>query len=415
MTSALILGGGPAGCAASYYLKKKGIADITVVERSKVGGCAETRHYHKIAYEFGPQVMTTDEERLKKVFEEFVTQYPPPTPDHRYHPALSVDGGVYDTSIHSFPVTVANVLRLPNPTQAIYELYQINLDKPDYSNFENYVISRMGKILYETYVKNYNIKQWRIHPRDMDAEWAKFRQLTLKLPQQGMFGDKWQGHPGNYNPMWEGMLKESKIIHGEAKVSEDFQHVTVDGKPIDADLIVSTIPLSEKLDFIGACLIYVGIQSEKMLMPSYATSFPNNYAFVRVMEYRQQFYVDSEYTLLDFQFPWREVCEADKYISEVKWFVKNILKKEITDLWVDSRESIYPISTKRNIDLAKHQLDLASRSKVIPLGRCGVHAYVSKDTCIRMALIMAENLEDILSDNPEKKKRVLLSMREKLT
>ena len=30
------------------------------------------------------------------------------------------------------------------------------------TNFEKYVISRMGKTLYELYVKNYNIKQWKI-------------------------------------------------------------------------------------------------------------------------------------------------------------------------------------------------------------------------------------------------------------
>jgi UDP-galactopyranose mutase len=398
-----------------YYLRKKGISDIAVIERSKVGGCAETRFYHRIPYEFGPQVMYTDEDRLQRVFEEFLTCYPPPTPDGRFHPALSVDGSLNNGSVHSFPVTVANVLMLPNPELAIYELYQVNLEKPDYSNFENYVISRMGKTLYETYVKHYNLKQWQIHPREMDAEWARFRPLTLRLPTQGMFGDKWQGHPGNYNPMWSGMLGSARIIYGEAKVSEDFQQVTVNGDHVDADVIVSTLPLSDELDFMSACMVYVGIKSEKVLMPSYVTSFPNNYSFVRVMEYRQQFAVDSEYTLLDFQFPWRDQCHTDDYIEQTKSFACNILKQEVGDLWVDSRARIYPVSTKKNLDLVERQLDLASKSKVIPLGRCGVHAYVSKDTCIRMALIMSENLDSLLSGDDERKKAILLKMREKLT
>jgi protoporphyrinogen oxidase len=86
MSSALILGAGPAGCAAAYYLKKKGVSDIRVVERSKVGGCAETRVYHGIPYEFGPQIMYTDENRLQKVFEELVFKADP-APDLR--PAVS--------------------------------------------------------------------------------------------------------------------------------------------------------------------------------------------------------------------------------------------------------------------------------------------------------------------------------------
>lgn len=414
MTRALVLGAGPAGCAAVYFLRKKGVTDITVVERSRIGGCSETRFYEGIPYEFGPQIMYADDPRIRGVFEEFLTMTPPPTPSKRYQPALSVNGGLSKRSIHSFPVTFANVLKLPNAMQVVDELYRVNLDRPDYSNFENYVISRMGKTLYETYVKNYNIKQWMIPPRDMDAEWARFRPMTLRQPGSGMFSGEWQGHPGDYNPMWSGMLDGVKLIAGTAEVSEDFQHVIVNGEPVDADLIVSTLPLSVHLDFINACLVYVSIKSDKVLMPSYATSFPNNYDFVRIMEYRQQYRVESEYTLLDFQFPWKDKYEPDRYIEQVRSFVKSRLKRRIVDTWVDNRHRVYPVSSARNLQLVERQLESASKSRVIPMGRCGVHAYVSKDTCVRMAMIMSENLDVFLSGDPARKKPVLAKMREKL-
>jgi len=411
----LILGAGPAGCTSAYFLKQAGFTDITVVEKRAVGGNAETRFYNGIPYEFGPQIMYTDEERLQRVFETFVVQHPPPTPNGRYYPALSVDGGLGDGSVHSFPVTIRNVLQLPNPEQAIYELYQVNLDKPDYSNFEDYVISRLGKTLYETYVKNYNIKQWKIHPKEMDAEWAKFRNLTLRMPSEGMFGDKWQGHPGNYNPMWEGMLEGVEVVYGVADVSEDFSTLKIDGTKVEADLVISSLPLSKELDFINTFKVFVGIKEHDFLMPSYTTSFPNNYDFVRILEYKQQFYVESDYALLDFAFPWKDTLEEKKYVEQATWFVENVLKRKIEDIWVDSRETIYPVSTKRNLELVDHQLDVISHMNVIPVGRCGVHAYVSKDTCFRMALIMSENLETLLNGDPKAKKEVLLKMREKLT
>jgi len=43
-----IIGGGPAGCAAAYFLRKKGITDITFYERTTVGGCAYTKFYDNI-------------------------------------------------------------------------------------------------------------------------------------------------------------------------------------------------------------------------------------------------------------------------------------------------------------------------------------------------------------------------------
>jgi len=415
VNKALILGGGPAGTAAAYYLKKQGLSDITIVEKDKLGGLARTRVYENIPYEYGPQILYTEEDKLQNVFEEFLTLYHPPTSNKKFSPALSINGKIDEKSLHSFPVTIENVLKMDNPTEVIKELYNVNLEKPDFSNFENYVISRMGRSIYELYIKNYNIKQWKIEPKNMEADWAKFRPLTLKSSSTGMFKSSWQGHPGDYNPLWTGMTKDCKIQKGTAAVSEDFQQVTIDGDRVDADIIVSTLPLSENLDFIHTCLVYVSIKCEGFVMPSYATSFPNTYDFVRIMEYKQQFFVESEYTLLDFQFSWKDVCETDKYIEQVRYFVKNILKKEIADLWVETKKNIYPVSTAASLKKVEHQLSLASKSKVIPMGRLGVHAYVSKDTCILMGIIMSDNFEDVISGDPSKKINVLKKMRNKLS
>jgi hypothetical protein len=48
------------------------------------------------------------------------------------------------------------------------------------------------------------------------------------------------------------------------------------------------------------------------------------------------------------------------------------------------------------------------------MGRSGVHAYCSKDTCIRMAKIVAGNLEAVTSGDPGRKLPVLRALREKL-
>jgi len=411
----LILGGGPAGCAAAYFLKKKGVSNITIIEEREIGGCVRTKFYQKIPYEFGPQIMYTDEPRLQQVFEEFVTQHKPPSQDGKYHPGLSVDGMLENGSIHDFPITIQNVLRFPEPEQIIFELYNVNLEKPDFSSFENYVIARIGKTLYDMYVKNYNIKQWKIHPKDMDAEWARFRNLTLKPKSSGMFGDKWQGHPGNFNPMWDGMTKNVRIIKGKATISEDLRRVTINGEEIVGDMIISTIPLSERLEFINTTKVYVAVKSEAFVLPNYIVSFPNNYNFTRIMEYKQQFYVDSEYSLLDYAFPWVDGCRENAYVEEASSFTTSVLRKEIEDIWCNTRTHIYPVSTKRNLDIIDEKIDNIAYTNIIPMGRMGIHAYVSKDTCIRMGFIMSDNWDVFLNGSPDEKKKVLRKMREKLT
>lgn len=410
----LILGGGPAGCAAAYFLKQLGINDITLIEKEAIGGCARTNFYDSIPYEFGPQILYTDEHQIREVFKKFVENKAAPTEDGEYHPKVIINGNLEKP--HDFPVTIANVLMSDTPIKIIYELYKLRLDQPDFSNFENYMLSRIGRTLYETYVKNYNIKMWKVDPKELDAEWAKERTLTLR-EKNDMFQGRWQGHPGNHNPIWEGMVRGIKFEKGEACVSESFKKVYVDGKSRERgyDLIISTLPLSNKLPYMHTLKVYVVIKEDKFIMPSYINSFPNNYDFIRIMEYKQQFYVKSDYSLLDFAFSWNDDTGIDvnKSVEEVRWFCKNILKRKIKDLFFINKTYTYPVSTLSIRKIIDNKLKTAADTKVIPIGRCGLHAYVSKDLCVRMGLIMKNHFNEVLQKG-SKKLQVLRRMREKL-
>lgn len=403
----VILGGGIAGCSAAYLLKQKGIDDITLIEKGNIGGCCRTYHSKGIPYEFGPQILYTKEKYIQDIFERFVTNEEPYTDDLKYHPALSIDGRL--DIIYDFPVSLDNVIKLEDSKKVINELYHINLDKPDYSDFENYVISRVGPTLYELFFKNYNIKMWKMHPSEMDAEWAKFRNMSLK-EKSDMFGDAWQGHPGNHNPIFDGMLNGINVEKGICKIVDNKAYV--DDSEINADLIVSTIPLSEKLPFVNLDIIYVLVKDDYVIMPSYTTSFPNNYNFTRIIEYKQQYYVESEYTLLSFEFPFiHERLPYSKQLEEVSYFVNGLLDRDIENYWRRTKYNLYPISGKDNIRTVKVKLNEFVKTNIFPLGRMGIYAYVSKDTCVHMANILANNLDKLESD----KLNLMYKVRERLS
>ena len=409
----VILGGGIAGCSAAYLLKNKGITDITIVEKSKLGGCCRTKFCEGIPYEFGPQVLYTSIVNIQDIFERFIVNTPPGTSDGKYHPIVSTNASLDPNSLYSFPVCISDVVRYPNPNRIIEELYKVNLNDPDYSNFENYVISKVGPTLYNLFYKNYNIKMWKMQPNEMDTEWSRFRDaFTLKY-KSCMFGDRWQGHPGNHNPLFDGFTNDIKVVNGRCKILNNNQ-VTVDGSLIDADLVISTLPLSNKLGFISVMIVYVLIRSEEFVMPSYTTTFPNAYNFTRIMEYKQQFYVDSEYSLLSFEFPFKYKVEYKENVEEAIYFVSKVLRKNILDKWAYAKTHLYPISTINNLKLVDKRLSELSNTNIFPLGRMGSYAYVSKDTCIRMSMILSENLEIALSDDSKNKLKLFYRMREVL-
>lgn len=56
MNTALILGGGVAGCSAAHFLAEKGFDCTIVNEREHLGGLARTETYAGHPYEFGPHI-----------------------------------------------------------------------------------------------------------------------------------------------------------------------------------------------------------------------------------------------------------------------------------------------------------------------------------------------------------------------
>lgn len=403
-----ILGAGPAGCAAAYFLSKKGIKDITIYERAELGGCAHTRFYKGIPYEFGPQIMFTNKEYLKKIFKKFLKYYPPPNKEKTFRYVLSVDGTL--KKLHDFPITFRNVLLFEHPESVISELYNVNLDTPNMKNLEEYCISRIGKTLYKTYVQNYNKKVWKTKPSEMSTDWAGFRPLTVQK-STSRFGKQWQGHPGNYNPMWEKMTSRVNVKYAEIALEDDFTY-SVNGRPLKAEVIISTIPISKRLDYVNMLMVYAGLKSIKPVMPCAFTTFPNTYNFTRIFEYKQQFSVTSGYTLISFDFPWRKRINKRQCIDQAKGFCGKILKKKVKDTLTVNRTNIYPLNTKKNNRIFVKLLKESRSTNVIPIGRAGMYGYISKDTAIRMGLEVARYLDE-LTDSKSKVSR-LLKIREDL-
>ena len=231
----VILGGGLSGCSLAYLLHEKHPDyDITLIEKQKeTGGLCRTFEHGGIKYEYGPHILYSHSDKLKRFFEQFLQNK-----EHPFYQYLSVDGKLDD--MYNYPITVAGVTKI-NPGAAV-ELYHINEDKPDYSSLENYIISSVGRTAYEYFFKYYNIKQWGINPKKIDVEWIRQRKVFLRDHVTSVFGDRWQGHPGDYNPMFNKLTENITVLNEEVLKYNGKTIKTSEGT-LDADLFINTTPL----------------------------------------------------------------------------------------------------------------------------------------------------------------------------
>ena len=83
------------------------------------------------------------------------------------------------------------------------------------------------------------------------------------------------------------MTRGARVVRGRVEIAGDLDY-RFEGVPIDADVVVTTLTLSPRLEFVNTCLVYVALRSEDVVLPAAFVTFPNHYDFVRAFEYRQQ-------------------------------------------------------------------------------------------------------------------------------
>lgn len=409
MKTVLILGGGISGLSLAYYLNMKGDYDITVIEKERIGGLCATDNMDGIMYEFGPHICYAKEntpayELFHKLIPEF--KY------IKYFPKQSMDGEIDDLA--TFPVTVENVLKLPETDRikAIEELYHVNLDKPDYSNFESYVISRVGKTMYEYCYKNYNRKQWGLEPSNMDSEWARFRNFYLRSGDYGMFGEQWQGHPGSYNLFFERLSKNIRIIYDEVKNiifdcggdnQKRVSRVITNSKEYKADIVVSTLPIdfilghSDELQYRGITKLFYELENSSGL-PTYLCTFPNNYVWTRITDYVLQAEQECDNSLISFAIPH---SSTDKNLSFSEWeeeaerFIIKKLHKKIINKAIINYDYVYPVSSGDMLRRYNEMIEQVSQTRnLITFGRLGLYSYISMCTAVNQAATVADSIQE---------------------
>ncbi len=188
MNKVLIIGAGPAGVSCAYELVKAGYV-VEVYESSNfVGGMCRSFELWGQRVDLGPHRFFSKNKIVNKFFKEQVRE--------DFTLVNRLTRIYYQNSFFHYPLRFSSVLA----NLHLIVIFQIIRDyifqklkvSQNIDSFEDWVVDRFGRKLFEIFFKDYSEKLWGISCDKIDAAWADQRIKKLSLA-----GAIWSSLVGN--------------------------------------------------------------------------------------------------------------------------------------------------------------------------------------------------------------------------
>lgn len=176
----VIIGAGPAGLAAADRLAAAG-RDVLVLEaEDRVGGLCRTTSFAGATFDLGGHRFITKDQEVRDYILELLGDRLEARPRKSMIRLRNKD--------FAYPLDFKNLLTRMNPTitaragidYVFTALRQKMAPRADVS-FEDWVVNRFGRTLYDIYFGPYTEKLWGRSPRTISADWASQRISLLSL------------------------------------------------------------------------------------------------------------------------------------------------------------------------------------------------------------------------------------------
>jgi UDP-galactopyranose mutase len=332
--------------------------DVLVIDRRKHPGGNVYDELHPsgiLMNRYGPHYFRTNSEKIWNFVNKFA----------QFYPYEAIVKTIIDGKYENWPVTASCIQRLAG------EGWQ-----PDFhgqpTNFEEAVLSKMPRVVYEKFIKNYTQKQWGKTPSQLSAKLAtRFQVRQNEDPR--LMQHKYQGIPeGGYTHWVQAMLK---------------------GIPLE----LSCDYLKSKDNFsIGKKLIYTGCIDEYF-------GFKLGRLSYRGQQRETHYYADRDNIQICGQVNNPSLQEGS-HIRTIEWkhmmpplkqrqVIGTLITKEIPFSPADVDQNEYPMADEANNLLYQQYQELAAKDpKLLLCGRLATYQYLDMDQAIAGALVSAKAL-----------------------
>lgn len=437
----VVIGAGPAGLTAAYELSKAGYAVDVFEAGPQVGGLSKSIELWGQTVDLGPHRFFSTDSRVNKLWLEVA--------QGRYRMVDRLTRIYYNNKFFYYPLKPFDALRKLGVVETIkcigsYSFQQLK-PLPENGTFENWVINRFGRRLFEIFFKTYSEKLWGISCADLDSDFAAQRIKKLSLFEAiknafiatkqtkhktlvDQFAYPLQGSGMIYNSMQEYIDKNG----GKVYLNSPIRRVLTTGNKVDGielesgevreyEHVISTMPITllvskiknvpeevlnkvSGLRFRNTILVYLKVDAEDL--------FPDNWLYIhskdlqvgRITNFRNwvpELNRDQKSSILALEF-W---CNDDDPLWKEKDEVLiDMAKKELEATGLNKSAAIsdgyvyrilrcYPVYEKGYKEkLVPVQEFLSGFSNLSVIGRYGAFKYNNQDHSILMGILAAENI-----------------------
>jgi protoporphyrinogen oxidase len=309
----VVIGAGPAGLSAAWVLAQRGVPAVVLEADGTVGGLAKTLEFDGYRFDLGGHRFYTKLGPIEQLWKDALG------PEFLTRPRLSRI--YYRGRFLNYPLKARDVfsgLGIVESTRCAlsYLYWRARLRGIEPQTFEDWVVSRFGRRLYDAFFRSYTEKVWGIPGTEIRSEWAaqRIQDFNLYKALLGILGVRGReaptviekfGYPRlGPGQMWERFRDRIEergipvllnnrcdaVLHSDGRIRAVV--VDTDGRAVErpAEAVLSSIPLSElvrgldppapeqvrraaeRLRYRGLCLV--------ALMTEGPQPFPDNWIYL---------------------------------------------------------------------------------------------------------------------------------------
>jgi UDP-galactopyranose mutase len=374
----LIVGAGFAGLVLAERLTTQLGKRCWVVEkRDHFGGNAQDEYDGAgvLIHKYGPHYFRTNSPKIREYLSQFTEWHPV---DYRIK---SFTRGKF----WSFPInlnTFEEFLARPSTTEEMEEWLEKNrIPIAEPTNSEEVIVSQVGWELYDLFFKGYTLKQWKRHPRDLDA--SVCGRIPIRTNRDDRYlREEFQALPKEgYHRMFARMI-EACGSRLKLSLRTEYRDVVRDA---EFSHLIFTGPIDEFYDFSEGRLPYRSLRFEpesfdaKALegreaisgragfwQPALQVNYPNEEAFTRIVEMKHAT---------------GQVC------------ANSTIVREYPEDFGPGKEAYYPIPAPDARAMYERYRERAELEKGVSfVGRLATYRYYNMDQVVGMALAEFEGL-----------------------
>ena len=280
----LVVGAGFAGAVIAERLASQAGKRVLVCDRRPhVAGNA---HDHLdeagiLVHQYGPHIFHTSAARVVAYLSQF-TEWRP----YEHRVLAQVDGRLLPVPISRATVNQLYGLELPDEAACAAWFASVAEPVAQVRNSEDIVVSKVGRALYEKFVRNYTRKQWGLDPSELDAS-VLARIAPRTNDDVRYFTDSFQAMPRDgYTAMFERILAHPNIT---VRLGVDYRELI---GVVPFQTMVYTGPIDEFFGMQFGKLPYRSLEFRHetlpvdRVQPVAVVNFPNDHDYTRRTEFK---------------------------------------------------------------------------------------------------------------------------------